>query len=90
MQLPAYASFKVLKPFFTSYKGVLWQNVSNTRFRNEIFLSNDCIEESFFGFIVFLIVSDTKQTFWNVVDVNEAQSADQRALIHMLCGRHVK
>lgn len=58
--------------------------MSNTRFRNEIFLSNDCIEESFFGFIVFLIVSDTKQTFWNVVDVNEAQSADQRALIHML------
>lgn len=43
-----------------------------------------------FGFLMYLIVTDAMQTFWNVFDVNEAQSADQRALIHMLCGRHVK
>ena len=43
-----------------------------------------------FGFLVYFISTDAKQTFWNVVDVNAAQSTDQRALIHMLCGRHVK
>ena len=30
------------------------------------------LKRLFFGFLVYLIVTDAKQTFWNVVDVNEA------------------